>query len=165
MLNLIVILPFLSAFILALIYLSKPSKQREMLYSFIGVGSIFVVSVLSLLSLHQVMSNGKTINTTLFNWISIDEFVIPLAFSADALSAIMIGFISSIGLLIHIYASGYMRGDAGFGKFFAYFNLFMGSMLLLVLANTPIIMFIGWELVGLSSYLLIGYYHTDGANI
>ncbi|QFR49566.1 NADH-quinone oxidoreductase subunit L [Sulfurimonas lithotrophica] len=165
MLSFIVIIPFLSAFILALIYLSKPSKQREMLYSFIGVGSIFVVSVLSLLSLYRVISSGESINTTLFNWISIDGFIIPLAFSADALSAIMIGFISSIGLLIHIYASGYMRGDAGFGKFFAYFNLFMGSMLLLVLANTPIIMFIGWELVGLSSYLLIGYYHTDGANI
>ncbi|HIP61762.1 MAG TPA: NADH-quinone oxidoreductase subunit L, partial [Sulfurovum sp.] len=67
--------------------------------------------------------------------------------------------------LIHIYAVGYMRGDEGFGKFFAFFNLFMGSMLLLVLADTPIIMFIGWELVGLSSYLLIGFYHKDRANI
>ncbi len=165
MLNTIVVLPFLSALVLALIYLYDPTKQREKLYGFIGVGSIFITTILSLLVLAQVYSSSQTINSTLFEWISIDEFVISLSFMADPLSAIMISFVTFIGLLIHIYAVGYMRGDVGFGKFFAYFNLFMGSMLLLVLANNPIIMFIGWELVGLSSYLLIGYYHDNSANI
>lgn len=165
MLDLIVILPFLSALILMLVYLYKPTKQRETLYALIGVGSILATSILSLVTFLDVYNSGKTIHVEMFEWISIDKFQISLAFMADSLSSIMISFISTIGLLIHIYAVGYMRGDKGFGKFFAYFNLFMGSMLLLVLADTPIIMFIGWELVGLSSYLLIGYYHTDSANI
>jgi NADH-quinone oxidoreductase subunit L len=165
MLNLIVILPFLSALFLTLVYLYNPNKKREKFYTFIGVGSILVTTILSLMILSEVISTAETIHTTLFEWIKIDDFNIPLAFMADSLSAVMISFITSIGLLIHIYAVGYMRGDEGFGKFFAYFNLFMGSMLLLVLADTPIIMFIGWELVGLSSYLLIGYYHKDRANI
>jgi len=165
MLNIIVVLPFLSALLLALIYLSDPKKQRETLYTFIGVGSILLTTILSLMSFLDVFQSGNIIHNTLFEWIKIDEFNITIAFMADSLSSVMIAFITSIGLLIHIYAVGYMRGDGGFGKFFAYFNLFMGSMLLLVLADTPIIMFIGWELVGLSSYLLIGYYHNDRANI
>ena len=165
MLSIIVVLPFLSALLLGLIYLSSPTKQMEKLYAFIGVGSIFISTIFSLIILSIVVSSGSAIHTTLFEWISIDKFIIEVAFMADSLSAIMISFITSIGLLIHIYAVGYMRGDIGFGKFFAYFNLFMGSMLLLVLANSPIIMFIGWELVGLSSYLLIGYYHKDSSNI
>jgi len=165
LLNLIVILPFFSALILTLIYLYKPSKQREKLYAFIGIGSIFIVSIFSFLTLFKVITHNQTIHSHMFNWISIDNFTIPLAFMADPLSSIMISFISFVGLLIHIYAYGYMSLDQGFGKFFAYFNLFMGSMLLLVLANTPIIMFVGWELVGLSSYLLIGYYHEKSANI
>lgn len=165
MLNAIVILPFASALLLAIIYLASPSQAREKLYAFIGVGSIIITAVLSLLVLSNVISSSQPSHTTLFTWIEIDAFRIPLGFMADPLSAVMISFVSSIGLLIHIYAVGYMRGDEGFGKFFAFFNLFMGSMLLLVLADTPIIMFIGWELVGLSSYLLIGFYHKDRANI
>ena len=165
MLSAIVILPFASALLLAIIYLASPSQAREKLYTFIAVGSIIITAVLSLLVLSSVISSSQPIHTTLFTWIEIDAFRIPLGFMADPLSAVMISFVSSIGLLIHIYAVGYMRGDEGFGKFFAFFNLFMGSMLLLVLADTPIIMFIGWELVGLSSYLLIGFYHKDRANI
>jgi NADH-quinone oxidoreductase subunit L len=84
---------------------------------------------------------------------------------ADRLSVTMISFITFIGTLIHIYAAGYMKGDEGFGKFFSYFNLFLGSMLLLVLADNPIVMFIGWELVGLASYLLIGFYFKESENI
>jgi len=165
MLSIIVILPFASALLLAILYLANPSQAKEKLYAIIGVGSIMITAILSLLVLRNVFSADDPIHTTLFTWIEIDEFRIPLGFMADSLSAVMIGFVSFIGLLIHIYAVGYMRGDEGFGKFFAFFNLFMGSMLLLVLADTPIIMFIGWELVGLSSYLLIGFYHKDRANI
>ncbi len=77
----------------------------------------------------------------------------------------MLSFITFVGTVIHVYAVGYMKGDPGFGKFMSYFNLFMGSMLLLILADNPIIMFIGWELVGLCSYLLIGFYYKDPANV
>jgi NADH-quinone oxidoreductase subunit L len=74
-------------------------------------------------------------------------------------------FITFVGWLIHIYAVGYMDKDEGFGKFFTYFNMFLGFMLILVLANNPIIMFIGWEGVGLCSYLLIGFYYEDKLNV
>ncbi len=84
---------------------------------------------------------------------------------ADRLTVVMLSFITLIGTLIHIYAIGYMKDDDTYGKFFSYFNLFMGSMLLLVLADNPIMMFVGWELVGLSSYLLIGFYHQESSNI
>ncbi len=165
MLNIIVTLPFLSALVLALIYLYDPTKRREKLYTFLGVGSIAITAVLALMVLFEVFSSSTTVHSKLFEWIAIDEFRIPLAFMADPLSSVMISFVTTIGLLIHIYAVGYMSGDKGFGKFFSYFNLFMGSMLLLVLADNPVIMFIGWELVGLSSYLLIGYYHKDRARL
>jgi NADH-quinone oxidoreductase subunit L len=84
-----------------------------------------------------------------------------MGFLGDKLSIFMVLFITFVGGLIHIYASAYMKKDEGYGKFFFYFNLFLASMLLLVLADSPLIMFIGWEGVGLCSYLLIGYWYQD----
>jgi len=165
MLSLIVILPFLSAFLMALIYLGNAQKRRYFFYTFVGVGTPLTVTVLSFILGSQVLAGSEPIHQTLFQWIHIADFNIEIAFMADRLSIVMISFITFIGTLIHIYAAGYMKEDEGYGKFFAYFNLFMGSMLLLVLADNPIIMFVGWELVGLSSYLLIGFYHKEYSNI
>jgi len=165
MLSLIVILPFLSALLMALVYLSNTKTNRYFFYTAIGVGTPAISAILSLVVLFELIGGSDTIHNTLFEWISIGEFNISLAFMADKLSAIMISFITLIGTLIHIYAAGYMRDDESYGRFFAYFNLFMGSMLLLVLSDNPIMMFVGWELVGLSSYLLIGFYHHDSSNI
>ena len=83
----------------------------------------------------------------------------------DNLSIFMSMFVTFVGWLIHIYAIGYMKGDNGFGKFFAYFNLFLASMLILVLADNPIILFIGWEGVGVCSYLLIKFYYGKAENV
>lgn len=165
MLSIIVVLPFLSALLMALVYLQNTEKKRYLFYTIIGVGTPVTMTVLSLMVTFSLLNGNSTIYETLFEWISIGEFNISVAFMADNLSGVMISFITFIGTLIHIYAAGYMKGDAGYGKFFTYFNLFMGSMLLLVLADNPIMMFIGWELVGLSSYLLIGFYHSESANI
>ena len=165
MLNLIVTLPFLSSLLIALIYLSNTNAKRFVIYTSLGIGSVVIITTLSLMSLYDMTQGSSTIHTKLFEWIHLGDFQIEVAFMADRLSIIMISFITFIGTLIHIYAAGYMKDDAGYGKFFSYFNLFMGSMLLLVLADNPIIMFVGWELVGLSSYLLIGFYHQDAANI
>ena len=165
MLSLIVVLPFLSALVMGILYLSLPKLKNQTIYTIIGVGTPAITALLSLITLATLMQGSQTLHNTLFEWISIGDFKISVAFMADRLSVVMISFITVIGTLIHIYAAGYMRGDAGYGKFFSYFNLFMGSMLLLVLADNPIMMFIGWELVGLSSYLLIGFYHHDCANI
>jgi len=165
MINWIVLLPFLSALLMGVVYLSNPHAKRYAFYTMAGVGTALVISLLSLLLAYALITGSQTIHGKLFQWIDIGDFNISVAFMADRLSVVMISFITFIGALIHIYASGYMKEDAGYGKFFSYFNLFMGSMLLLVLADNPIMMFIGWELVGLSSYLLIGFYHKDSANI
>ena len=166
-LSLIVILPFFSALILALIYLQNPTKNREKLYAKLALVTPIISTILSFVVAVQLFSSPHDLilHHTLFNWIDVGELHIELAFMADRLTAVMLSFITFIGTLIHIYAIGYMRGDAGYGKFFTYFNLFMGSMLLLILADNPIIMFVGWELVGLSSYLLIGFYHQESQNI
>jgi NADH-quinone oxidoreductase subunit L len=165
MLSLIVVLPFLSALLLAIVYLSDTKTNRYTFYTIVGVGTPAIMTVMSLIVGYQLLSGSDTIHNTLLQWIDIGDFNISIAFMADRLSVVMISFITFIGTLIHIYAAGYMKEDKAYGKFFAYFNLFMGSMLLLVLADNPIMMFVGWELVGLSSYLLIGFYHQESANI
>ncbi len=165
MLSLIVILPFLSALLMAVVYLSNTKKKRYFFYTLVGVCTPAVSTVLSFMVGFELFGGNDTLHHTLFQWINISDFNIEIAFMADRLTAVMISFITLIGTLIHIYAAGYMKDDDSYGKFFSYFNLFMGSMLLLVLADNPIMMFVGWELVGLSSYLLIGFYHQESSNI
>jgi NADH-quinone oxidoreductase subunit L len=99
----------------------------------------------------------------LFDWIKVGGINIPFSFQVDQLSIMMLLIITGIGSLIHIYSTGYMSNDAGFGKFFSYLNLFVFFMLLLVLGSNYVIMFIGWEGVGLCSYLLIGFWYSNGA--
>lgn len=112
-----------------------------------------------------MLGSDKVIIYKAYKWLQVDNLVLDMAFRADHLSIFMVLFITFVGGFIHIYAAGYMKDDAGYGKFFFYFNLFLASMLLLVLANNPIIMFVGWEGVGLCSYLLISFYYNDGENV
>ncbi len=92
------------------------------------------------------------------------EWVVDATLRLDSLSALMLAFVTFVGFLIHVYSVGYMGHDAGYGRYFAYLNLFMFSMLTLVLAGNFLVMFVGWEGVGLCSYLLIGYdYHKKFA--
>jgi len=168
-LSLIVLIPFLSSFVLAFTYLSNSSgdKDKKSFYTTFGILAPLSITILSFIVAYELfsMDSNLYLQYTLFNWISIGDFNINVSFMADRLTAVMLVFITSIGTLIHIYAVGYMHKDEGYGKFFSYFNLFMGSMLLLVLADNPIIMFVGWELVGLSSYLLISFYHKNQENV
>ena len=101
---------------------------------------------------------GKPVLDHLWTWISAGEFRADFGLGMDRLSGIYACFITFVGLLIHIFATGYMHGDKGFYRFFAYLNLFMFAMLTLILADNYLLMFVGWEGVGLCSYLLIGYY-------
>ena len=101
---------------------------------------------------------GKPILDQLWTWVQVGGFRADFGLGMDRLSAIYACFITFVALLIHIFATGYMHGDKGFYRFFAYLNLFMFSMLTLVLADNFLLMFVGWEGVGLCSYLLIGYY-------
>lgn len=100
----------------------------------------------------------------LWEWLQIGTLEIPIALKVDALSITMSLMVTGIGTLIHIYSVGYMHGDARFPRFFVYTNLFLVAMLVLVLANNYLLLFIGWELVGLCSYLLIGFWFEDLKN-
>ncbi|OOQ57683.1 NADH-quinone oxidoreductase subunit L [Mucilaginibacter pedocola] len=129
----------------------------------IGSLLVFVAFGISIATFFQIKHTGAAINVTLFDWISVGDIKIPFAFLIDQLSSIMLLIITGVGFLIHLYSAGYMHDDAGFGKFFAYLNLFVFFMLLLVMGSNYIVMFIGWEGVGLCSYLLIGFWYTNGA--
>jgi NADH-quinone oxidoreductase subunit L len=96
---------------------------------------------------------------TLYEWIPAGKFVVDVGFHVDALAACLLIVVTTIGMLVHIYSIGYMAHDPGTWRFFAYLNLFMFSMLLLVLADDFLVIFVAWELVGLSSYLLIGFWY------
>jgi len=134
------------------------------LVGIIGSGVIlasFIISVVIFFSLQG--DTQRSHEVFLFDWISAGALHIPLSFLVDPLSSIMLLIITGIGFLIHLYSTSYMHDDSGFGKFFAYLNLFVFFMLLLVLGSNYIVMFIGWEGVGLCSYLLIGFWYTNNA--
>jgi NADH-quinone oxidoreductase subunit L len=132
------------------------------LVSWIGSVAILASFVLSLgIFLELNASDVKSFTVPLFDWIQAGALRIPFSFLVDPLSSIMLLIVTGIGFLIHLYSAGYMHSDAGFAKFFAYLNLFIFFMLLLVLGSNYVVLFIGWEGVGLCSYLLIGFWFTN----
>jgi len=140
--------------------LGRNSLSKNVI-GFIGSLLVLVSFGLSLAVFFQIKSSGHPVNVTYFDWISVGTLKIHFAFLVDQLSAIMLLIITGVGFLIHLYSIGYMHDDSGFGKFFAYLNLFVFFMLLLVMGSNYLIMFIGWEGVGLCSYLLIGFWYTN----
>jgi len=139
-------------------YLSKT------LTSVIGCGTILVAFVLSVLIFGEVRQEGaQPVTVTLFDFISVGKLSIPFAFLVDQLSVLFLLIITGVGFLIHLYSTSYMHEEDGpqFARYFAYLNLFVFSMLLLVLGSNFVILFIGWEGVGLCSYLLIGYWFKN----
>ncbi len=128
----------------------------------LGSGSVLASFVVSLLIFFDVKANGGSV-VTLFNFINVESFRIPFAFQVDQLSSLFLLVITGIGFLIHLYSAAYMNDEEGphYGRYFAYLNLFVFSMLLLVLGANYVIMFIGWEGVGLCSYLLIGFWFKN----
>ena len=169
--SLIPLLPLLGFLVLGLGFRTIPKK----IASLIGPGTILVSFILSIItfistSAYQHIStlSNQHISTSahqhiiqLFSWIHLGPLDIPFSFLIDPLSCLMLLVVTGVGFVIHVYSVGYMKDDPGYNRFFAYMNLFVFSMLLLVLgANYPI-MFIGWEGVGLCSYLLIGFWFKN----
>lgn len=140
--------------------------------SFIACGSVllsFVAAVLVFTSLLGLAEESRLITVNAFTWIKAGNFTAHMSFLIDPLSSIFLLIITGVGFLIHVYSIGYMHDDAGFNRFFSYLNLFVFFMLLLVMGSNYLVMFIGWEGVGLCSYLLIGFWfknqsYNDAAN-
>lgn len=120
--------------------------------------------LLSFVSALTLFVTNNFIHVNLFTWLSLDFFKIDLSFAVDHLSMLWLIFVTGIGFLIHLYSMGYMKDDPNKNLFFAYLNLFIFFMLILVMASNLGVMFIGWEGVGLCSYLLIGFWNKDQAN-
>ncbi|MEO6667498.1 MAG: NADH-quinone oxidoreductase subunit L [Nitrospiria bacterium] len=125
---------------------------------YFAVGSVAIAFVLSVSLLLRMAGGEPPINVTLFPWIFGGGLDIHIGFLIDPLSSVMLMVVTGVGLLIHIYSIGYMHGDPGYYRFFTYLNLFMVSMLLLVMGDNYLVLFIGWEGVGLCSYLLIAFW-------
>lgn len=163
----IILAPLLSSLILGLAYLYsiKVRKVQNIFFTSLGLSAPLISFLIGFAFFIDMLSSGEIFTYKAYRWIQVDAYWIDMAFLADHLSIFMVLFITFVGWLIHIYAAGYMRDDDGYGKFFFYFNFFLASMLLLVLADSPIIMFMGWEGVGLCSYFLIGFYYQDKQNV
>lgn len=125
----------------------------------IGTGTVLGSFVCALLLFFNF--SGVPQIVTLYDWITVGPMRIPFAFQIDQLSLLFLLIITGVGTLIHLYSMGYMKHDEGYGKFFSFLNLFVFFMLLLVLGSNYVIMFIGWEGVGLCSYLLIGFWNKN----
>jgi len=127
----------------------------------IGTITVLVSFLLSICFFAQLNQNGKPFEISLFDWISVHNFKLDFGLLLDQLSLLWLLFVTGIGSLIHLYSISYMHDDENMHKFFAYLNLFIFFMITLVIGNNLLVMFIGWEGVGLCSYLLIGFWYKN----
>jgi NADH-quinone oxidoreductase subunit L len=132
--------------------------------SLLSVGSVFLSALCSLLAASQ-LAHQEVIRVSLWQWFSLGEELVNFGFHFDMLSAVMCSVVSGVGALIHLFAAAYMKTDVNFSRFMAYMNLFIVAMLILVLADNLVLLYLGWEGVGLCSFLLIGFWYQEKANV
>jgi NADH-quinone oxidoreductase subunit L len=137
-------------------------KLSEKAVGAIAVGAVLaslVAAVLTFIELLGLPPESRVLTQSLYQWLATGNFGAEVAFRMDTLSMTMVLVVTGVGFLIHVYSVGYMHGERGFSRFFAFLNLFTFAMLLLVMGSNFLLMFVGWEGVGLCSYLLIGFYY------
>lgn len=167
MLALIPLLPFLGFLINGSWYAVGQARGKTAPAALAGtiaticIATAFAVGLMMFLNILGAPEEARTIETTLFDWISVGSLSIPFTLRLDQLSSLFVLVITGVGTLIHIFSVGYMSHDETPQKFFAYLNLFCAFMLVLVLGGSLPVLFLGWEGVGLCSYLLISYWYTD----
>ncbi|VXC68030.1 NADH:ubiquinone oxidoreductase, membrane subunit L [Pseudomonas sp. 9AZ] len=157
------VFPLLGWFLLAF----SRGRFSENLSALIGVGSVGLSALTAAWVIVQFNLNppeNGVFTQMLWQWMSVAGFAPSFTLYLDGLSLTMLGVVTGVGFLIHLFASWYMRGEEGYSRFFAYTNLFIFSMLLLVLGDNLLVLYFGWEGVGLCSYLLIGFYFKHTAN-
>ncbi len=140
-------------------------KLSEVPAGIIGAGSIGLAFVVALMAgIEFIGSEQISYTQTLWTWMRVGGFEAGFSLYLDGVSLVMMFIITGVGFLIHVYATGYMHDDPSFARFFSYMNLFVSAMLILVLGDNLLLLFMGWEGVGLCSYLLIGFWYTDPYN-
>ena len=162
MLDLLWLIPALplAGFVIILLFGRVLGEPRAGYLATAMVGASFVVAAGVFFDLLNNPTEERSHVQTLFSWMPVGSLKVDLAFLADPLSITMVLFVTGIGSLIHLYATGYMHGDPKFSKFFLYLNLFVFSMLMLVMGENLLVTFLGWEGVGTCSYFLISFWHT-----
>jgi len=163
LLFLVPIIPFASFIWLATV----GSRTSRNAVAAVGVGSVAACTVISLLITASYLAAppaGGAYIQVLWRWIAVDSFMPQISFYLDTLSLIMMLVVSFVSFIIHLYSAEFMLEDEGYSRFFTYMNLFVASMMTLLLANNLLFLYLGWEGVGLCSYLLIGFWYQDNAN-
>jgi NADH-quinone oxidoreductase subunit L len=164
---LIIALPLLGAAangLLSLLSARKVLSVKPWIYGALGSGAAILSFFAAWMTfMHFRQAPDSPLVQELFNWIESGTFKVGVNLELDSLSMVMVVFITFVSSLIHLYSIGYMKGDAGIGRYFAYLNLFLFSMLVLVMAQNLLLLFVGWEGVGFCSYLLIGFWFEDEA--
>ncbi|MDR1707896.1 MAG: NADH-quinone oxidoreductase subunit L [Prevotella sp.] len=153
--------PFIGFLINLLMGKSIVGRSRTGVIATIAVVISFVISLMYFI---RILSTEEPIRVDLFEWVALGEFTTNLSFTLDQLSLLWLLFVTGIGTLIHIYSIGYMKDDERIDRYFAYLNLFIFFMSVLVTGSNLLVMFIGWEGVGLCSYFLIGFWSQDHKN-
>ncbi|NIM20633.1 MAG: NADH-quinone oxidoreductase subunit L [Candidatus Latescibacteria bacterium] len=163
---LIVLIPFIGSFINGLnSFLGNRMPKRWV--GWIACGAVFIpllISIRGLFYLRSLPPADRAIESIVYTWIEVGNVHLDAGFLFDQLSCVMALVVTGVGFLIHVYSIGYMGHDSGYSRYFSYMNLFTFSMLLLVLGNNLLLMFVGWEGVGLCSYLLIGFWFDHKPN-
>ncbi|MFC0225395.1 NADH-quinone oxidoreductase subunit L [Serratia aquatilis] len=164
LLYLTILLPLIGFLLLAF----SRGRWSENTAATVGVGSIGLAALVTVYVaidfLGQKAAGVQLFEQNLWNWMTVGNFNIGVTLVLDGLSLTMLSVVTGVGFFIHMFASWYMRGEEGYSRFFAYTNLFIASMVILVLSDNLLLMYLGWEGVGLCSYLLIGFYYKDPAN-
>ena len=165
---LIPVAPLLGALLIGSLCALSPKRGEFPSRMFVGFIACLGPFISFLVSCGVFFTLGKSteaaaIHQTLYSWITCGAFSIDFAFEADRLTSVMLMFVTFVGTIIHVYSIAYMGHDKGYARFFSYLNLFLSSMLILVLGSNLVLMFLGWEGVGLCSYLLIAFWFDDEA--
>ena len=141
-------------------------RFSKVLIAIVGAGSVglSLAAAAIISALFVLAPPGDSYVLLLWQWVNVGGFSPTISFTLDALSVVMILVVTGVGFLIHLYSTRFMADEEGYSRFFAYMNLFVGSMLILVMASNLLLLYLGWEGVGLCSFLLIGFWHSDPEN-
>ena len=163
MAQILYLIPLLPLLAFALLGLAGYRLPR-LLVALLGVAPTAVSFVIVVLVGLGHLSSGQPVQQTVYTWLATADLTVPVGLYLDSLSLVMCAVVTFVGTLILLYSTQFMADDTGYARFFAFMNLFVGSMLILVLADNLVLLYLGWEGVGLCSYLLIGFWYRDRRN-
>ena len=160
MILLVPLLPLLSSVLLMLGSASFP----RLLIAVLGVGSVASAALLTMSIGMDFLADPQPFQMTLWTWMQVGNFSPGIAFYFDGLTLVMMSVITGVGFLIHLFSTEFMEQDSSYARYFAYLNMFVAAMLVLVMADNLLLLYLGWEGVGVCSYLLVGFWYQNSAN-